>query len=218
MTRLVFFLLVSCVCVVTALRHVDRIELPTSSIGTRRHLLVYSYTSATPPVDATATKRAYLQASLHADELPGMLVINHLLKLLDRADRDGHILQTLDLVPFANPVGLSQQLMGMHVGRFSVDTGVNFNREYPDVVDAVAQRLAGTLSATDATANVAAIRAAMREEIAAVRVPQVCGSPFLCLGRSGASPARTTDTHVTLLLSFFSFPFFPHAFTRRRRR
>ena len=77
-----YFAFLAWIVTSNALRHVDRIELPTSSIGTRRHLLVYSYASAAP-----MTKRAYVQASLHADELPGMLVINHLLKV--RVDPPG---------------------------------------------------------------------------------------------------------------------------------
>ena len=43
------------------------IPLPSTSIGTRHNLLVHNY----GPVSTSATKKAYIQASLHADELPG---------------------------------------------------------------------------------------------------------------------------------------------------
>ena len=111
-------------------------------------------------------------ASLHADELPGMLVLNHLIKMLDRADNAGQILGRLDIVPFANPIGLSQHFMGTHIGRFSMESGINFNRDYPEVVSGVAKRVDGQLSTTDSDANVRLIRAAMHAEIAASKAVQ----------------------------------------------
>lgn len=48
-------------------RTVQSITLPSSSIGTRHNLVIHSY----GPDSTQATKRAYIQASLHADELPG---------------------------------------------------------------------------------------------------------------------------------------------------
>jgi len=111
-------------------------------------------------------------ASLHADELPGMLVLNHLIKMLDRADMAGQILGRLDIVPFANPIGLSQHFMGTHIGRFSVESGINFNRDYPEVVSGVTKRVDGQLSTTDSDANVRLIRAAMHAEIISSKAVQ----------------------------------------------
>ena len=63
------------------MRDIIEIHLPQSQIGNRRKLLVYRYSPSTP---TTNTRRAYLQASLHADELPGLLLNHHLIKLLDQ--------------------------------------------------------------------------------------------------------------------------------------
>ena len=48
-------------------RSTQSITLPSSSIGARHHLLVHRYA----PDLTQPTKKAYIQASLHADELPG---------------------------------------------------------------------------------------------------------------------------------------------------
>jgi hypothetical protein len=52
-----------------------------------------------------ARPKAYLQASLHADEIPGMLAAHHLIGLLDDADKRGEIKGEIIVVPVANPVG-----------------------------------------------------------------------------------------------------------------
>ena len=62
--------------------------------------------------------------------------------------------------------------MGTHIGRFSVETGVNFNREYPEVVSGVVKRVDGQLSTTDSEANVRLIREAMHAEIVASKAVQ----------------------------------------------
>lgn len=59
-------------------------------------------------------KRVYIQATLHADEIPGLLVAHHLIKLLDAAERNNEIQQKITIVPFANPIGLSQQILETH--------------------------------------------------------------------------------------------------------
>ena len=54
-------------------RIVSRFPLPPMSLGTERHLTVHAYG------DPDARPKAYLQAGLHADELPGSLVLHHLM-------------------------------------------------------------------------------------------------------------------------------------------
>ena len=56
--------------------------------------------------------KVYIQASLHADELPGMLTAHHLRQQLDRLEAEGRIQGEIVLVPMANPIGLSQWLAG----------------------------------------------------------------------------------------------------------
>ena len=125
------------------------------AIGSSAHLLMHSY----GPAEGTGP-RAYIQATLHADEIPGLLVNHHLIKLLDDAEKSGSILNPISVIPFANPIGLSQQLLGSHIGRFSLDTGVNFNRDWPDVASSVASKIEGKLT-DDQISNVKLIREAI---------------------------------------------------------
>ncbi|WP_396333107.1 hypothetical protein [Burkholderia anthina] len=46
-------------------------------------------------------------------------------------DRDGRFAGTVTVVPYANPIGLSQRLFGLVVGRFDFENGENFNRNFP---------------------------------------------------------------------------------------
>jgi predicted deacylase len=55
-----------------------------------------------------ARPRVYIQASLHADELPGMIAAHHLRERLTRLEAEGRIAGEIVLVPSANPIGLSQ--------------------------------------------------------------------------------------------------------------
>jgi predicted deacylase len=104
--------------------------------------------------------KIYIQASLHAEELPGMLVAHHLRALLEAADVAGHLQCEVVLVPVANPIGLAQRLDHKPMGRFELDTSENFNRCYPDLAAAVAPAVLDQLGA-DAQANVTTIRQAM---------------------------------------------------------
>lgn len=94
----------------------------------------------------------------------GMLVAHHLIKLLDAADKSGLIQEKITIVPFANPIGLSQQILGSHVGRFSLESGVNFNRGYQDLGEVVATSVASKLC-HDSVLNVGMIRDAIAVEI-----------------------------------------------------
>ena len=104
--------------------------------------------------------KVYIQASLHAEELPGMLVAHHLRALLDAADAAGQMLGEVVLVPVANPIGLAQRVDHKPMGRFDLDTSENFNRHYPDLAKAVWPVVKDTLGA-DPIANVATVRRAI---------------------------------------------------------
>jgi predicted deacylase len=112
-----------------------------------------------------SSKKAYIQAALHADEVPAMLVAHFLKRALDQLDAEGRIHGEIVLVPAANPIGLSQVVQGMPFGRFDLGTGINFNRAFRHVADELKAALAGRLGA-DAAANVAAIRGEARALIA----------------------------------------------------
>ncbi|MCZ4315416.1 M14 family metallopeptidase [Comamonadaceae bacterium G21597-S1] len=107
-----------------------------------------------------AGPKAYVQASLHAEELPGMLAAYHLRTLLEAAESRGDMRGEVVLVPVANPIGLAQRLDHKSMGRFELGSSENFNRNYPDLATAVFDTVKDRLT-QDATANVAAVRAAV---------------------------------------------------------
>lgn len=116
--------------------------------------------------EAGARPRVYIQAALHADETPGMIVAHRLRERLTALEAEGKIKGEIVLVPSANPIGLAQRVMGDHIGRFNLADGVNFNRGYPHLVPKVAERIEGKLT-QDAEANVRLIRDALRAELEA---------------------------------------------------
>ncbi len=109
-------------------------------------------------------KKAYIQASLHAEELPGMLAAHHLRQLLEQAEQQGRMTGEVVLVPVANPIGLAQRVDHKPMGRFDLDSSENFNRNYPDLASAVYDKVKGQLGA-DAQRNVALVRNAVRQHV-----------------------------------------------------
>ena len=105
-------------------------------------------------------KKVYIQASLHAEELPGMLVAHHLRTMLGVAEAAGHMTGEVILVPVANPIGLAQRLDHKAMGRFELGSSENFNRHYPDLAAAVESAVCDGLG-DDPQANVATVRAAV---------------------------------------------------------
>ncbi len=70
----------------------------------------------------------YMQAALHAQELPGFVALQRLLPRLVAAERDGRLRSDVTIVPHANPIGLAQALLHENSGRFdfnsrSISTG-----------------------------------------------------------------------------------------------
>lgn len=130
-----------------------RTEYPllSPSLGSQKTLVGFHF--GTPG----ARPKVYIQASLHAEELPGMLVAHHLRERLEAADKAGHLRGEVVLVPAANPIGLAQRLNHKPMGRFEFDTAQNFNRHYPDMAAAVLSEAIPRMG-TDAQANVAAVR------------------------------------------------------------
>ncbi|HSW04356.1 succinylglutamate desuccinylase/aspartoacylase family protein [Aquabacterium sp.] len=114
-----------------------------------------------------AGPKVTIQASLHADEVPGMLVAQHLRRRLEALEAAGQLRGEVVLVPAANPIGLHQWLLRDQQGRFELASGQNFNRHYADLTDTVAAAVQGRLGA-DAAANVQTVRAALRAAVAAL--------------------------------------------------
>lgn len=103
---------------------IERIEGDTS--GVTYEFPVYRFDGS-----ASDAPTAYLQAALHAGELPGTVAIHALMPLLKRAEAEGRIRGKLTIVPGANPIGRAQYHFGDLEGRFHLGTRTNFNRDFP---------------------------------------------------------------------------------------
>jgi len=76
--------------------------------------------------------KIYLQAGMHADEHPGMLILHHLLDSLEAAEANGTLQAHFVIVPVVNPLGLAHLSFHMHRGRYHPVNGLNYNRGWPD--------------------------------------------------------------------------------------
>lgn len=162
--------------------------LPCASLGTQRHLVSLHFGTA------GARPKVYVQASLHADELPGMLVAYHLRSVLLQAERDGALRGEVVLVPVANPIGLAQRVDHRPMGRFELGTSENFNRHYPDLAALVWPRIEGRLSA-DAQTNVRLVRQAVAEALTGLTATTELQGLRLALMRLAADADVVLDLH-----------------------
>jgi hypothetical protein len=124
--------------------------------GTTRELLSLHYGPA------GNGRKAAIQASLHADEVPGLLVAHHLRGRLAELEARGALRGEVVLVPFANPIGLSQRVLQAFEGRFDLASGENFNRRYADLVPHACDLLVPQLG-DGAHPTVAMVREALRQ-------------------------------------------------------
>lgn len=134
--------------------HTEHIELANSLPGSRQTLQVLRFGKR------GAAPKTYIQSALHADEVPGILVAHQLAKQLAGLEQRNEIIGEVILVPFANPIGLAQQVMGLQHGRFDLRDGANFNRGFAELAPAAAELLAKTLT-QDVKQNTRVIRAAL---------------------------------------------------------
>ena len=75
--------------------------------------------------------KVYIQAALHAGELPGTALAHFLCERLRKAEADDAILSDIIVVPHANPIGAAQSHFGEMQGRFDLGSRTNFNRDFP---------------------------------------------------------------------------------------
>jgi predicted deacylase len=154
-----------------------------------------------------AAKKVYLQAALHADEQPGILILHHLLQLLRDADAAGELNAQFVLFPMVNPLGMGDIEFGQHQGRYNRVSGVNHNRDWPVLYDAAGAELAEKLGA-DAAENIRLIRNALREWAAAL--PQVTAFEQWqqCLISEACDADYVFDVHCDddALVHIFSVP------------
>ena len=139
-----------------------KIALPQMTPGTRRSIAFHRFGKV------GARPKVYLQAAIHANELPGAMVLHHLMPMLAAADRARRIAGEIVVVPTINPIGLAQLVGNNHLGRYELLGRENFNRNWPDLTGPVEERV-GKRLARDATANVAAIRRAALASLGALR-------------------------------------------------
>ena len=129
------------------------VQLPSMTPGTHRTISVLSFgkTGARPKV--------YMQAAIHANEMPGSMALHHLMPLLAEAEKKGLIQGEIILVPTVNPIGQSQLIGNSHAGRYNNLSNENFNRNWIDLSEGVAEKVWKKIG-MDAQANVAMIRKA----------------------------------------------------------
>ena len=130
-----------------------RIRLPAMTPGTTRSVTWLRYGRA------GARPKVYMQAAIHANELPGTMALHHLMPMLTKADQARRIKGEVILVPTVNPIGLSQVVGNVHLGRYDLQSRDNFNRNWLDLSVAVAERVGPRLG-RNAAANVDLIRGA----------------------------------------------------------
>jgi predicted deacylase len=157
------------------------------ALGTERHLTSFHYGPA-------GGQKIYIQSSLHADELPGMLVAWALRKRLAALEAAGRLRGEVVVVPVSNPIGLNQRLLGQMLGRFETSTASNFNRNFHDLAALVMPRIEHRLSG-DAQQNLLAVRAAMREALDEEKPATELESQRLALQRLSYDADVVLDLH-----------------------
>ena len=167
---------------------IETVSLKPTALGTERRIKIHriGWSGGRP--------KAYFQAGLHANEAPGYLILHHLLSMLLSADARGDVVGEIVLVPYANPVGLSGHLLGAHIGRYALETGINFNRGFPDLAELAAPKLAGQLG-PDTAANVAAIRAVFQEVLSDLHVKTEIDDLRFTLLKMAADSDLLIDLH-----------------------
>ncbi|CAB3768869.1 succinylglutamate desuccinylase/aspartoacylase family protein [Paraburkholderia solisilvae] len=137
--------------------HTQTHPLISPSLGTARTITSFHYGPG-------GGQKVYIQSSLHADELPGMLVSWALRRKLETLEAAGKLRGEIVVVPVANPIGLNQQMLGLLAGRFEMNTAQNFNRNFYNLAALVEPVIEGRLTG-DIERNRAAIRSALREAL-----------------------------------------------------
>ena len=136
----------------------EMVPIPSVTVGNKAHLAVHRF----GPKDG---KKVYIQAGLHADEHPGLLVAQHLLRHLEQLDAGNALAVEIIIVPFANPIGLRQRSFGHVTGRCDWHTGQNFNRAMAISQQSLIETL-GDAFGEDATENDRILRAGLKKLVA----------------------------------------------------
>ncbi|MGY2443264.1 succinylglutamate desuccinylase/aspartoacylase family protein [Pseudomonas sp. SDO52101_S400] len=141
-----------------------------------------------------AQGKIYIQSSLHADELPGMLVAWHLKQRLAELEAAGRLRSEIVLVPVANPVGLEQVLMDVPLGRYELESGQNFNRWFVDLSEEIGNEIESQLC-DDPQRNLDLIRTSLRNALARHTATTQLQSQRLTLQRLACDADMVLDLH-----------------------
>jgi predicted deacylase len=164
---------------------------------------LYWYTAG--PADAPT--HVHLQAALHADEQPGTMALHHLLPRLRDADAEGQLKAHFTIFPSVNPLGLANRSLRHHIGRYDVETGINYNRRWPDLYPLIAEAIRGRLG-SDPAANVAVLRQAVVNWIDSQQAATAIQQLRLLVLRSAAAADIVLDLHCDdeSLMHIFTSP------------
>lgn len=105
--------------------HVDLIDIGADTPGQYNILRVINFEGS------GHGPNVYLQAALHAQEMPGVAALDQLILKLQTAEQNERLVSKITVVPLANPIGLSQAIFGASLGRFDMNSRTNFNRNFP---------------------------------------------------------------------------------------
>lgn len=184
---------------------IETLPLRGSSLGTQRSVTALHFG------DESAARKIYIQASLHADELPGALTAYHLRQRFLDLEHSGSVKSHIVLVPLANPIGLGQSLHFVPHGRFDFFSGQNFNRlgaldVYPHALKQLKQN--SVELDDDAHANTLKIRSAMSQAFAAHQPATALEGLHLNLLQLAHDADLVLDLHcdVTAILHMYTLP------------
>ncbi|MCF8208833.1 MAG: succinylglutamate desuccinylase/aspartoacylase family protein [Rhodoferax sp.] len=137
---------------------INTIALPSMTPGSHRQVQWLRFGKA------GARPKVYLQAAIHANEMPGTMALHHLMPQLLAAEEQGLIDGEIIVVPTVNPIGQAQLVGNSHAGRYNLLSYENFNRNWLALSDTVAERVGASLG-SDADTNVKRIRKAARQAL-----------------------------------------------------
>ncbi|MFD1561894.1 succinylglutamate desuccinylase/aspartoacylase family protein [Paraburkholderia silviterrae] len=165
------------------------IPLRPDAPGSTLTLDVFSYGPEEPQ-----GRCVYVQAGLHANEVPGMLVLLHLRERLAALEEAGRLRGNVVVVPCANPIGLRQISLGLHHGRFDVASGQNFNRNFCAFQHEVLNRLASAAD-LDEAALARTVKAAIKDALGSLEPATPLEALRVELMKAAANADIVLDLH-----------------------
>lgn len=179
----------------------EELDLLSPSPGTRQSLVLHRFGRP------GSAPKAYIQASMHADEIPAMMAAHHLLQLLAEAEKGGLITGEIVLIPYANPIGLAQWVNDDHLGRHELRGGGNFNRDWPNLEPEVLTAVEGKLT-QNPLQNVSLVRTALLAALKQRRIRHTLDSLKHSLMAESITADYVLDLHCddNALLHLYTLP------------